>query len=195
MNRRDVRQMSGPLVVALVLLAGCSGGDPDVSAVDAEMPVGERSEESPGEVTEFQPLKLDYGHRPPVAGFVRFTGSCDTFPCNFQYPQSWEMTGSLRLHVSNQLRDGSGFAMVIHADYGSMHVANFERMLMAQGASEVGRVQVGGHEVKVLGLGGNYLLHTPHGPGYFFHRFAVDSELGLESTLRILNTLEPLPDC
>lgn len=196
MNADGARPRSGTLSVALVLLlTGCGGGGGESSAGEIDGEAQNRVSESFDPVSGSQPLVLDYGPRPSIAGFVRFEGSCTTFPYNFQHPEAWEMTGSRGMSVSNQLRDGSGFTMVIHADHGSMHVANLEEMVLAQGASDVGRVQVGGHDVRVLGMDGNYLLHTPHGPGFLFHQLAVNSEVAADLALRILETLEPLPDC
>lgn len=67
--------------------------------------------------------------------------------------------------------------------------------MIDQGAEEMGRIDVGGHEVRVLGRDAGLMLHTPHGGGALFHSLGVSSSLGVEETLRILDTLEPLEDC
>lgn len=139
---------------------------------------------------------LDYGPEDPVDGFVRFEGSCTTFPYNLQHPEGWEMKATGGYAISKTPADDAQFIIRIEADHGSVHAANLERTVISRrGAEEVGRIEVGGHDVRVLGVNGEYVLHTQHGIGGTLHAHQVASSLSLEETLRILDTLEPLKEC
>lgn len=177
------------ILLAAVLMA--CGGEGAADGGDQEAPVP--GEEAPASGSEI--LTLDYGPQDPIDGFRRFEGSCSTFPYNLQHPENWEMQPTGGYAISKTRSDDTEFFIRIHEDHGSIHAANLERLVMDQGAEEVGRIDVGGHEVRVLGRDAGLMLHTPHGVGAMFHNLGVSSSLGVEETLRILDTLEPLEDC
>ena len=184
--------ISGVLAVAAMLAGiGCGGSSLPDEGATAQVP----SPDQPGVAAGSQPEKLDYGPKSPVSGYKRFEGDCRTFPYSLQFPEGWEMQASRGMSISKTRTDDTQFGIGIRENHGSVHAANLERTVMAQGAKEVGHIDVGGRQVRVLNLGDRYVVHSPHGAGALYHHLEILSTLGLDETLRILNTLEPLEEC
>jgi hypothetical protein len=190
MNR--IMTLSGVFAVA-VMLAGVGCGLESIP--DEGTTAQGESAGQPGGAAGSQTAQLDYGPKPPVAGYERFGGDCRTFPYSLQHPAAWEVQASRGVSIGKTRTDDTQFGMSIREDHGSVHAANLEKTVMAQGLTEVGRIEVGGQQVRVLNMGDRYVLHTPHGAGALFHHLEVLSTLGVEETLRLLNTLEPLQEC
>jgi hypothetical protein len=66
---------------------------------------------------------------------------------------------------------------------------------MPPGLTDEGRPDAGAQQLRVLNMRDRYVLHTPPGAGALLHHLEVLSTLGVEETLRLLNTLEPLQEC
>jgi hypothetical protein len=174
----------------MIAVAGC-GGAPELA--EEPMAAQEATVNAPGGAS--QPEALDYGPKASIDGYARFDGDCRTFPYSLQYPSAWEVQPSRGTAIAKTRTDDVDFGIGIREDYGSVHAANLESSVLAQGATEVCSIEVGGRSVRVLNLSDRYVLHTPHGMGVFLHYLEVRSTLGVEETLRILNTLEPLGEC
>jgi hypothetical protein len=140
-------------------------------------------------------VKLDYGPKAPVAGYRRFEGDCRTFPYSLQYPEAWEVRADRGISISKAQTDDVQFGIGVRENHGAVHAESLEKTVIAQGAKTAGHIEVAGRQVRVLNNGDRYVLHTPHGAGGLFHHLEVLSTLGVEETLKILNTLEPPEDC
>jgi hypothetical protein len=191
------RKMPIWVLVNFALIAGVACGRQGAGdeATTSERLADLATEQSPSASPNTKALALDYGPKAPVAGYQRFEGSCTTFPYNLQVPEAWEIQTTGGMSLSKSRSDDIRFVVRVMADQGSVHAGNLERMVIAQGAGEVGRIQVGGQEVSVFNKGEGYVLNTPHGPGALFHHLEASSTLGPSETLKILDTLEPLKDC
>jgi len=188
----ETMRLSTTVLLGLVVAGIACGDSGESSSGQSGLESAARpSRDNPGGQT----AQRDYGPKAGIQGFRRFEGSCQTFPYNLQYPSSWEVEAAGGISISKTRTDDTRFVIRTAEDFGSVHAANLQRSMIAQGAKEVGQVQVGGQEVTVLNMNDGYSLNTPHGVGSLFHNLAVTSTLGVDRTLQILNTLEPLEAC